>query len=99
MNAESNEEQICVLPSAVPSMLTSIQIGDLSLPNRIVMSPMTRARSTEGTPSEIEAQYYSQRASAGLIVTGGIYISRKAIGGINVPGIFTEKQLEGWHAI
>ncbi len=47
MNVEANEEQIRVLPSAVPSLLAPVQIGDLSLPNRIVMSPMTRARSTK----------------------------------------------------
>jgi N-ethylmaleimide reductase len=85
-------------PSSI-TLLTPIQLGALSLPNRIVMSPMTRARSANGVPSEIEAQYYSQRASAGLIITGGIYISRMAVGGINVPGLFTDDQLRGWQRI
>jgi N-ethylmaleimide reductase len=99
MNVDPSEEQVGVPPSAPPSLLSPVQIGDLSLPNRIVMSPMTRARSTDGIPTEMEAQYYSQRASAGLIVTGGIYISKQAIGGSNVPGIFTQKQTERWQAV
>src|ERR1700734_1829525 len=99
MSVESNEGQNHAAAPANPSLLSSIQIGDLSLPNRIVMSPMTRARSADSVPSDIEAQYYSQRASAGLIITGGIYISRMAVGGINVPGIFTDVQLESWRRI
>src|SRR3984885_10856218 len=83
----------------VITLLTPLQLGALSLPNRIVMSPMTRARSTDGVPTDIEAKYYSQRASAGLIITGGIYISRMAVGGINVPGIFTDEQLGAWQQI
>lgn len=60
---------------------------------------MTRARGTNGVPAEMEALYYSQRASAGLIITGGIYVSRMAIGGIGVAGIFTEEQLEAWRRL
>jgi hypothetical protein len=66
----------------VITLLTPLQLGALSLPNRIVMSPMTRARSTDGVPTDIEVKYYSQRASAGLIITAGIYISRMAVGGM-----------------
>src|SRR6202020_880802 len=84
---------------SIPSLLTPVEVGSLTLPNRIVMSPMTRARSTNGVPTEIEAEYYSQRASAGLIITGGIYISRMAVGAMNVPGIFTEDQVEAWKRI
>jgi N-ethylmaleimide reductase len=83
----------------VIALLTPLQLGALSLPNRIVMSPMTRARSTDGVPTDIEAKYYSQRASAGLIITGGIYISRMAVGGINVPGIYTDQQIDSWQRI
>jgi N-ethylmaleimide reductase len=99
MNSESNAGQNHTPTHGIPSLLTPVQIGSLSLPNRIVMSPMTRARSTNGVPAEIEAEYYSQRASAGLIITGGIYISRMAVGGINVPGIFTDEQLGAWQQI
>src|SRR6202021_2620199 len=99
MNSESNAGQNSPPTHGLPSLLTPVQVGSLTVPNRIVMSPMTRARSTNGVPTEIEAEYYSQRASAGLIVTGGIYISRMAVGGINVPGIFTDVQLESWRRI
>jgi N-ethylmaleimide reductase len=83
----------------VITLLTPLQLGALSLPNRIVMSPMTRARSTDGVPTDIEVKYYSQRASAGLIITAGIYISRMAVGGINVPGIYTDQQIDSWQRI
>ena len=99
MNSESNAGQNHTPTHGIPSLLTPVQVGSLTVPNRIVMSPMTRARSTNGVPTEIEAEYYSQRASAGLIVTGGIYISRMAVGGINVPGIFTDEQLGAWQQI
>src|ERR1700721_806287 len=93
MNSESNAGQNHTPTHGIPSLMTPVQADSLTVPNRIVMSPMTRARSTNGVPTEIEAEDYSQRASAGLIVTGGIYISRMAVGGINVPGIFTAEQL------
>lgn len=81
------------------TLLTPCQLGTLSLPNRIVMAPMTRARSTNGVPTPLEAEYYSQRASAGLVITGGIYISEQAVGGVNVPGIYTDEQIESWSKI
>lgn len=81
------------------ALLAPYQLGTLALPNRIVMSPMTRARSANGIPTPLEAEYYSQRATAGLVITGGIYISEQAVGGINVPGIFTDEQLSGWRKI
>lgn len=87
--------------SAFEPIFASYQLGGLTLPNRIVMSPMTRARTThaERVPLPIEARYYGQRATAGLIVTGGIYVSRQAVGSINVPGLYTSEQVEGWKAI
>ncbi|MCU1322997.1 MAG: NADH:flavin oxidoreductase/NADH oxidase [Acidobacteriaceae bacterium] len=86
---------------ATEPIFTPYQLGTLTLPNRIVMSPMTRARTTsEGrVPLPIEAVYYAQRASAGLILTGGIYVSRQAVGSINVPGLYTAEQVEGWKAV
>jgi N-ethylmaleimide reductase len=82
-------------------LLTPYLMGSLNLSNRIVMSPMTRGRTTseDRTPIEIEADYYSQRASAGLIVTGGTYISSQAIGAVRVPGIYSEPQVEGWKRV
>lgn len=85
--------------ASTAALLTPFQLGSLLLPNRIVMSPMTRARSTNSIPVSIEAEYYAQRASAGLIVTGGIYISRMAVGAVNVPCIYTNEQITAWRQI
>jgi N-ethylmaleimide reductase len=80
------------------SVLTPYRLGPLALPNRIVMSPMTRGRthSNDRIPGDMEAEYYAQRASAGLIITGGTYISPQAVGGIRVPGIYSDQQVEAW---
>jgi N-ethylmaleimide reductase len=82
-------------------LLRSYRLGSLELPNRVVMSPMTRGRtiSPDRAPVAMEAEYYGQRSSAGLIVTGGTYISPQAIGSLRVPAIFTQAQTEGWKAV
>jgi N-ethylmaleimide reductase len=84
-----------------PDMLAPYQLGALMLPNRFVMSPMTRARTANPgrVPIAIEAEYYVQRATAGLSVTGGTFISPMAVGGINVAGIYTDAQVEGWRKV
>lgn len=76
-------------------------LNGLSLRNRIVMAPMTRSRSANpgNVPTELTALYYSQRASAGLIISEGAYVSRDAVGYINVPGIYTQQQVEGWKLV
>ena len=68
------------------------------LQNRIVMAPMTRSRSDnpEHSATELTAKYYHQRATAGLIITEGTFISPEAVGVINVPAIYTNQQIEGW---
>ncbi|MCX2743944.1 alkene reductase [Mangrovivirga sp. M17] len=73
----------------------------LTLSNRVVMAPMTRSRAdNEGNiPTDLIAEYYKQRASAGLIISEGSPISPKAVGYINVPGIYTQRQVEGWKKI
>jgi N-ethylmaleimide reductase len=70
----------------------------LQLSNRIVMAPMTRSRSAnpETTATELTALYYKQRATAGLIITEGTFVSRDAVGVMNVPGIYTKQHIEGW---
>ena len=82
-------------------LLGPYELGTLRMPNRVVMSPMTRARTVgeDRVPFPIEGLYYGQRASAGLMVTGGIYVSPQAVGSINVPGLYTEEQVEGWRAV
>lgn len=72
--------------------------NNLNLNNRIVMAPMTRSRSdnAEHKATELTAKYYQQRATAGLIITEGTFISTEAVGVVNVPGIYTAAQIEGW---
>ena len=67
----------------------------------MVMAPMTRSRSDNpgNMATELTAEYYEQRASAGLIITEGTYVSKEAIGFINVPGIYTEEQTAGWKLV
>ena len=81
--------------------LAPYTLGTLNLKNRIVMAPMTRGRTEaeDRSPSSLEAKYYAQRASAGLIITGGTYISRQAIGSIRVPGIYSEAHVDAWKRV
>lgn len=75
-------------------------LKELELPNRIVMSPMTRLRAyDDGTPSPAMAEYYRQRASAGLIVTECTMVGPLSHGYMNCPGIFRKKQANGWTEI
>jgi N-ethylmaleimide reductase len=76
-------------------------MGDLTLNNRLVMAPLTRCRATNPdlVPTELHAEYYAQRASAGLIITEGIWISRDAVGWHDVPGLFTDQQVRAWSAV
>lgn len=80
------------------SLLEKLQLGDLELKNRIVMAPMTRSRADNpgNIPTELQATYYSQRASAGLLITEGSQVSKIAVGYINTPGIYSQEQMEGW---
>lgn len=76
------------------------QIGDLSFPNRIWMPPMTRARATaEGLATPLMADYYRQRADAGLIIAEGSYINAESAAFDHAPGIYTEAQIEAWKPI
>ncbi len=86
-----------VLASTQP-LFTGYRMGDLALPNRIVMAPLTRmrARSDDHVPTALQAEYYAQRATAGLIVTEGIAISPDGFGWAGAPGLWTEKQIRGW---
>ncbi len=80
-------------------IFTSIKIGGLMLPGRIVMAPMTRNRAPESIPTALMAEYYRQRASAALIITEGAQVSEQAVGYPATPGIHTEAQVEGWKRI
>lgn len=82
------------------SLFDPFQLGALSLPNRIVMPPMTRARAeTGGVPTPLMAEYYRQRSGAGLIVTEGTQISPAGQGYAWTPGLHTQAQLRGWKEV
>ncbi|MBB5934391.1 oxidoreductase [Streptomyces zagrosensis] len=82
-------------------LLRRADLGGLSLPNRVVLAPMTRARAANAAlvPTELHAAYYGQRAGAGLIITEGTWVSEQAIGFVNVPGIYSEEQLLAWRRV
>ncbi|ALI98816.1 alkene reductase [Rufibacter tibetensis] len=82
-------------------LLQSYQKGALQLNNRLVMAPMTRSRSNnpETAPTELNAEYYAQRASAGLIISEGTPISPQGVGYTNIPGIYSAAQVEGWKKV
>jgi N-ethylmaleimide reductase len=83
------------------TLFTPIQIGELTLPNRVVMAPLTRRRAAEGkVPTVLSARYYAQRASAGLIVSESTEVDPIAGGPPPTrPGIFNEAQIAGWRLV
>ena len=80
-------------------LFSALQLGPLTLPSRIVMSPMTRNRSIGNVPDELVATYYRQRASAGLIVTEGTSPSPNGLGYARIPGLFSDAQVAGWKKV
>jgi len=74
-------------------------LGPFNLSNRMVMAPMTRSRAVGGVPNTLMANYYEQRAGAGLIITEGTSPSPNGMGYPNIPGIFTQPQVLGWQAV
>lgn len=81
-------------------LLEPFQLHEIKLANRMVMAPMTRARAgKERIPNDIMAEYYSQRASSGLIITEATTISEQANGWLNSPGIYTDEMVKGWQKI
>ncbi len=82
------------------TLFSPITLGDLSLPNRIVMAPLTRNRAAEGNvPTEMNARYYAQRASAGLIISEASQVSPQGSGYPGTPGIHSEEQVAGWRLV
>ncbi len=77
-----------------------VKIGNIELKNRLGMAPMTRSRALpDGTPSDLAAEYYGQRASVGLIISEGTQPSDDGQGYSNTPGIYTESHIEGWKKV
>jgi N-ethylmaleimide reductase len=84
----------------LPTLFDPIQLGDIAAKNRILMAPLTRGRSTDAhVPTDIMVDYYTQRASAGLLITEGTGVSRLGLGWPNAPGLWTPEQVEAWKPV
>ena len=83
----------------MPSLFEPFVAGDLKLANRIVMAPLTRNRSPGAVPGPLAATYYSQRASAGLVITEATAISQQGQGYADVPGLYAPEQLQAWKRV
>ncbi|MCQ6269312.1 alkene reductase [Pseudarthrobacter sp. R1] len=82
------------------SLWQPFTLARLDLPHRLALAPMTRNRANpDGTPGELAAEYYGQRASLGLIITEGTQPSADGQGYMNTPGIYTPEQIEGWQKV
>src|SRR6516165_11977314 len=87
-------------PKTIPNLFTPIALGPLKLPNRVVMAPLTRSRAAEGNvPTLLNALYYAQRASAGLIISEATQIMAEGQGYISTPGIHSAEQIKGWRLV
>ncbi len=82
-----------------PHLFSPFQLGSLELRNRAVMSPMTRNRAIDNVPNDLMAEYYAQRASAGLIITEGTAPSPNGLGYPRIPGAYSDAQVEGWRKV
>lgn len=83
-----------------PSLFSSYDLGPVSLANRVVMAPLTRNRAGAGlVPTDLMAEYYGQRASAGLIITEASQVSQQGQGYQDTPGIYTDAQVAGWSKV
>ncbi|TAE86088.1 MAG: alkene reductase, partial [Oscillatoriales cyanobacterium] len=86
--------------SISPQLLSPFMLGDLPLKNRVVMAPLTRSRAgVERIANALMAEYYAQRASAGLIIGEATTISEQANGWVNSPGIYSDEQTMGWKQV
>jgi N-ethylmaleimide reductase len=85
----------------IQPLFTPARMGDLDLPNRIVMAPLTRMRagSIDHVPTPLQAEYYAQRASAGLIVAEATAISPDGFGWADTPGLWSAEQVRGWRRV
>jgi 2,4-dienoyl-CoA reductase-like NADH-dependent reductase (Old Yellow Enzyme family) len=89
------------MTATTKTIFTPINVGNKNLQHRVVLAPLTRFRATpEGIPSDLQVQYYTQRASeGGLLITEGTFITRLAGSYKQAPGIYTKAQIEGWKKV
>lgn len=85
----------------MPTLFDPLKLGALELPNRIVMAPLTRSRATPDgrVPTALQAEYYRQRATAGLIISEATSVSPMGVGYAATPGIWSDEQTEGWKKV
>ncbi|MDB5676084.1 MAG: alkene reductase, partial [Sphingomonas bacterium] len=84
----------------MPSLFDPIQLGAITAPNRLLMAPLTRGRATrQHVPTPLMAEYYAQRASAGLIITEATGISRQGLGWPFAPGLWSDEQVDAWQSV
>jgi 2,4-dienoyl-CoA reductase-like NADH-dependent reductase (Old Yellow Enzyme family) len=85
----------------MPTLFDPLKAGALTLPNRILMSPLTRSRATPDArvPTALQVEYYRQRAGAGLIFTEATSVTPRGVGYADTPGIWSDEQVEGWKAV
>ncbi|MEX3634180.1 alkene reductase [Paraburkholderia sp. BR14320] len=84
----------------MPTLFDPLQIGDITLPNRIIMAPLTRQRAEEiRVPNALMARYYAERASAGLILSEATSVTPQGVGYADTPGIWSQEQVEGWKLV
>jgi len=86
--------------AAASDLFQPVRVGPATLPNRIVMAPLTRSRAGKGdVPGPLNAEYYAQRATAGLIISEATQITQQGKGYAFTPGIYTEEQVAGWRLV
>ncbi|PQV43938.1 alkene reductase [Paraburkholderia sp. BL21I4N1] len=84
----------------MPTLFDPLQIGDITLSNRIIMAPLTRQRAEEiRVPNALMARYYAERASAGLIISEATSVTPQGVGYADTPGIWSREQVEGWKLV
>ncbi|WP_309684233.1 alkene reductase [Polaromonas sp.] len=98
MSASLHRQKSSAAPCA-PSLFDPVQAGELALANRVVLAPLTRNRAPDAIPTALMAEYYAQRASAGLLITEATAISQQGQGYADVPGLYGTEQLDGWKKV
>jgi len=85
----------------MPTLFDPLKLGALDLPNRIIMAPLTRSRATPDgrVPTDLQVEYYRQRASAGLIISEATSVTAMGVGYAATPGIWSDEQIEGWKKV
>src|ERR1700688_5270230 len=88
-----------MMGQVMASLFDSYDLAGLDLPNRVVMAPLTRSRAPNDIADEMTALYYTQRSTAGLIISEGTPISREGQGYLFNPGVFSSDQIAGWRKV